>query len=193
MFTLQSRHQHAIAFNCKQSGNDAGEVSPPLRAMGHDKSHANGGGQIAVAFRASGQEHFVPREVSPPIASTDGGGAGVPTIFQSANAENLLPVTEPSEERERMGVRMLTVIECHRLMGLRDTYLFIPLKKRKIKSDMASYYLSHGLECWQEKENWYTKIPSDAPMYKALGNSMVIPVLQYLGERIRFVDRLLKG
>lgn len=39
-----------IAFSCKDHGADAGEVTPTLRSMGHDGSHANGGGQIAVAF-----------------------------------------------------------------------------------------------------------------------------------------------
>jgi DNA (cytosine-5)-methyltransferase 1 len=40
----------AVAFSCKDHGADAGEVAPTLRSMGHDDSHANGGGQIAVAF-----------------------------------------------------------------------------------------------------------------------------------------------
>ena len=38
-----------VAFSCKDSGGDAGEIAPVLRAMGHDKSRANGGGQVAVA------------------------------------------------------------------------------------------------------------------------------------------------
>lgn len=40
----------AIAFSAKDHGADAGEVSPTLRSMGHDGSHANGGGQVAIAF-----------------------------------------------------------------------------------------------------------------------------------------------
>ncbi len=59
-----------IAFDCKQSG-EGGEVSPPLRALSHDKSHANAGGQVAVAFkwsasstsRTAGVEH----DKTPPI------------------------------------------------------------------------------------------------------------------------------
>ena len=53
MFTLGARAREAIAFDCKQSG-EGGEVSPPLRALSHDKSHANAGGQVAVAYRTSG-------------------------------------------------------------------------------------------------------------------------------------------
>jgi hypothetical protein len=36
--------------SCKDHGADAGEISPTLRSMGHDGSHANGGGQVAVAY-----------------------------------------------------------------------------------------------------------------------------------------------
>jgi DNA (cytosine-5)-methyltransferase 1 len=38
----------AIAFSCKDSGADAGPISPTLRTMNFDKSHLNGGGQVAV-------------------------------------------------------------------------------------------------------------------------------------------------
>lgn len=42
----------AIAFSCKDHGADAGnDVAPILRSMGHDGSHANGGGQVAVAIQ----------------------------------------------------------------------------------------------------------------------------------------------
>jgi len=40
-----------IAFSCKDHGADASnEVSPTLRSMSHSGSHANAGGQVAVAF-----------------------------------------------------------------------------------------------------------------------------------------------
>lgn len=45
-----SNHLVPAAFSCKDHGADAGEVAPTLRSMGHDGSHANGGGQIAIAF-----------------------------------------------------------------------------------------------------------------------------------------------
>lgn len=50
-------HTPAIAFSCKDYGADASDnVSPTLRAMGHAGSHANAGGQMAVA-----QPHAVRR------------------------------------------------------------------------------------------------------------------------------------
>lgn len=55
-------HPPAIAFTCKDHGADAGALAPTLRAMGHEASHANGGGQVAVAGAASGVRRLLPRE-----------------------------------------------------------------------------------------------------------------------------------
>jgi DNA (cytosine-5)-methyltransferase 1 len=43
-------HSVAVAFSCKDHGADAGPISPTLRSMNHDGSHANGGGQVAVMY-----------------------------------------------------------------------------------------------------------------------------------------------
>lgn len=43
-----------VAFSCKDHGADAGDLAPTLRAMGHSESHANAGGQLAVAFAIQG-------------------------------------------------------------------------------------------------------------------------------------------
>jgi DNA (cytosine-5)-methyltransferase 1 len=50
-YTLERRSvPQAVAFSCKDSSLDSGEISPTLRGMGHSKSHANAGGQVAVAI-----------------------------------------------------------------------------------------------------------------------------------------------
>lgn len=49
-----------LAFSCKDDGRDVGEVAPTLRAMNHDKSHPNAGGQVAV---------FVPEKAGPLTAA----------------------------------------------------------------------------------------------------------------------------
>ena len=45
-----------VAFTCKDHGSDAGEISPTLRGMGYDGSHANGGGQVAIAFAQNSRD-----------------------------------------------------------------------------------------------------------------------------------------
>jgi DNA (cytosine-5)-methyltransferase 1 len=41
----------------------------------------------------------------------------------------------------------------------------------------------------------YTNIPdaSDGPRYKAMGNSMAVPVMRWIGERIELVDKLIQN
>lgn len=68
-----------------------------------------------------------------------------------------------------MQVRRLTPRECERLQGFPDDYSLIPW---------------HGRPA--------TACP-DGPRYKALGNSMAVPVMRWIGERIDQVDRRLAG
>jgi DNA (cytosine-5)-methyltransferase 1 len=62
---------------------------------------------------------------------------------------------------EASTVRRLTPLECERLMGFPDGYTLIPWKK-----GMAP----------------------DGPRYMALGNSMAVPVISWIGKRIAYVD-----
>lgn len=57
----------------------------------------------------------------------------------------------------RMAVRRLTPRECERLQGFPDDYTAIEYRK---------------------------KPAADGPRYKALGNSMAVPVMRWIGERI---------
>ena len=38
-----------------------------------------------------------------------------------------------------------------------------------------------------------TREPPDTPRYKALGNSMAVPCMRWIGERIQMVDEILGG
>lgn len=61
-----------------------------------------------------------------------------------------------------MQVRRLTPVECERLQGFPDNYTNIPWRKNAESPD--------------------------GPRYKALGNSMAVPVMRWIGERINKVD-----
>jgi DNA (cytosine-5)-methyltransferase 1 len=66
-----------------------------------------------------------------------------------------------------MAVRRLTPTECERLQGFPDGYTNIP---------------------------WRKAIDSpDGPRYKALGNSMAVPVMRWIGERIQLMMPKLAG
>ena len=60
-----------------------------------------------------------------------------------------------------MQVRRLTPVECERLQGFPDNYTAIPWRKKPAD------------EC------------PDGPRYKALGNSMAVPVMAWIGKRIQ--------
>jgi len=60
-----------------------------------------------------------------------------------------------------MQVRRLTPTECERLQGFPDGFTRIP---------------------WRGKDQ--DQCP-DGPRYKALGNSMAVPVMRWIGERIQ--------
>lgn len=51
-----------IAFSSKDHGADASDIAPTLRAMPHDKTWPNGGGQVAVALTEMSVRRLTPRE-----------------------------------------------------------------------------------------------------------------------------------
>jgi len=126
-------HHNLVAFSCKDHGADAGDIAPTLRGMGYDSSHANGGGQIAVAHTLRAEHD----------ASEDGTGRGVPLVVPT------------------QAVRRLTPRECERLQGFPDDYTNVTYRN---------------------------KPAADGPRYKALGNSMAVPVMRWIGQRIQEVN-----
>ena len=68
--------------------------------------------------------------------------------------------------RQDMMVRRLTPIECERLQGFPDNYTQIPWRNKGAE------------DC------------PDGPRYKAMGNSMAVPVMRWIGERIDLVNKL---
>jgi DNA (cytosine-5)-methyltransferase 1 len=68
----------------------------------------------------------------------------------------------PNVYSASMAVRRLTPRECERLQGFKDDYTIIP---------------------WKKGES------PDGHRYKALGNSMAVPVMKWIGERINEINK----
>ena len=132
----------AVTFSAKDHGADAGDIAPTLRAMDHAGSHANGGGQVAVA---------------PTLRASMGSG----TTGNHWDGQVTVATM--------MAVRRLTPRECERLQGFPDDWTLIPWRGKPAD------------EC------------PDGPRYKALGNSMAVPVMRWIGERIAAVERELRA
>ena len=216
MFTLQSGKQHAIAFGSKDSGQDALEdISPTLRAGGHNDSHQNGGVPPAVCYDMRGDGDNVPTltghhagaisdfspmvfesriarngrgglsDVVPPLkaeSGVSGKGDGAPLVFQQNSRSEVREMgdrtgavtSEPGTQcqnylKSGTAVRRLTPRECERLQGLPDDYTLV---------------------AWRGKPQ--EKCP-DGPRYKAIGNSMAVPVMNFIGKRIQMVEEILNG
>ena len=151
-----------------------------------------GGGNVplvqSIGFTQCDAARDVGDDVSPTLRS--GGNGGYPghavaySIREDAKANNFsatplevtpaLQALRPSVQSHHaqtfvaggMSVRRLTPIECERLQGFPDGYTNIP---------------------WRGKPD-----SPDAPRYKAMGNSMAVPVMRWLGTRIQeFEDGLL--
>lgn len=85
---------------------------------------------------------------------------------QHASTENLAPsmgAKNPTAVANGMQVRRLTPRECERLQGFPDDYTLVPHRG---------------------------KPAADGPRYKALGNSMAVNCMEWIGERIAAVDAI---
>ncbi|XNK94980.1 Dam family site-specific DNA-(adenine-N6)-methyltransferase (plasmid) [Escherichia coli] len=79
-------------------------------------------------------------------------------------------------------MRRLTPVECERLQGFPDGHTLIPTEKRKtVNSDELAYLRNHYPDLSEEEA---AMLAADGPRYKAIGNSMAIPVMCWIGDRI---------
>jgi DNA (cytosine-5)-methyltransferase 1 len=84
------------------------------------------------------------------------------TVTSRINASLTGGVLQPT-----MAIRRLTPKECERLQGFPDDWTLIPYRNKSAD------------QC------------PDGPRYKACGNSMAVPVMRWIGERIQMVEGLL--
>lgn len=116
---------------------------------------------VAVGFRADAAREGEARTPSP-----DAEGRvrlRDPGFNVSEEMAPTLDASAPHGVGYRMQVRRLTPRECERLQGFPDDYTRIPYRG---------------------------KPAADGPRYKALGNSMAVPVMAWIGRRIQLVEDL---
>jgi DNA (cytosine-5)-methyltransferase 1 len=126
-------------------------------------------------------ETWVPGEVSPTMSCFDQGDTRATTVvaFSERTRDcgshieleptDVCPAIKTGCNRQQgvlqpMAVRRLTPRECERLQGLPDDYTLVIYRN---------------------------KPAADGPRYRALGNSMAVPVMQWIGSRINAVNVLL--
>lgn len=127
--------------------------------------------QAFALGRNSGQENVVAIPINDKATrnnglSGKGAGNGLGVGSDGDPSPTLTSGDKHSVYVADVGVRRLMPIECERLQGFRDNYTQIP---------------------WRGKPA--DQCP-DGPRYKALGNSMAVPVMRWIGERIQGVSNL---
>jgi DNA (cytosine-5)-methyltransferase 1 len=201
--TIASSHVPAIAFTSKDHGGDSSaDLSPTLRVGGH------GGGAVMPAIAFDGRQsdvlqygdksgpldtdaHSVAVAIRTAQTLSNGHGFNDETPYTLDRAQGQAVAFKPShytrdkdgapsdiappltKETDRgdqeavlfsgMAVRRLTPRECERLQGFPDDYTLIPYRGKPV---------------------------ADGPRYKALGNSMAVPVMRWIGERIALVEEV---
>lgn len=169
---IMSRNPTAIAFSSKDYGADATvDLSPTLRAGNSDTSHANGGQPPAICI----QHASIGRKDE---AGPQGKGYQEDVAFtqDSRSSSDVI--------QYGMQVRRLTPRECERLQGFPDDHTLIEygrkISPKKMDRDFAKYLMRGGKLTFDE----CCGRAADGPRYKAIGNSMAVPVMRWIGERI---------
>lgn len=117
----------------------------------------------AVAYRKSRRA----KSVDDFETWVDDGVANTVNTFDVGDIRSTTSVVEGVTQNDARQVRRLTPIECERLQGFPDDYTKIPWRKKPAD------------DC------------PDGPRYKAMGNSMAVPVMRWIAERVELVEKIL--
>lgn len=170
--TLKTDHNPVVAFASNQRDEVRElEVSGALAAQPGIK-------QQTYICRADGQANamtsvdMAPTLTShakkdPPLIYPAEDSIGEDALIQrdmsaTLSTHNTQTLITGGREKRSLTVRRLTPRECERLQGFPDDYTDIPYRNKEHAPDGARY--------------------------KALGNSMAVPVMRWIGERIRMVE-----
>jgi DNA (cytosine-5)-methyltransferase 1 len=155
-------------------------IAHALRAEGHDASEdgtGRGTPLVPVAFAQNQRDEVREMSVAGALAAEPGAKqqtyvAFHPTQDPISSVDGTTHAMGAGSERGKatvavathMQVRRLTPRECERLQGFPDDWTLIPWRGKP------------AAEC------------PDGPRYKALGNSMAVPCMRWIGERIAKVS-----
>lgn len=164
-----------VAHSLKADGFDASEdgtgrgvplVAAPLKADSSDTSKGPPNLVISVGL---GSDPLHAENVAQPVTNRNGdpGVIAIRTDVTPKFGDVGFTLTQPSpsgggQPQAVMTVRRLTPRECERLQGFPDDYTLVEYRK---------------------------KPAADGPRYKALGNSMAVPVMNWIGRRINDVTQ----
>jgi DNA (cytosine-5)-methyltransferase 1 len=162
-----------ITSKANYSSPKPGDPCHPLAAGAHApaiafsaKDHGGDAGDISPTLRGGGHhKSHANGGVMPAVAFDLRGREGGAQFEGPHDTANMRAASGGSSRSyvAHTAVRRLTPRECERLQGFPDDYTLVPYRG---------------------------KPAADGPRYKALGNSMAVPVMAWIGQRIAMVERM---
>jgi site-specific DNA-cytosine methylase len=129
---------------------------------------------IAVDWRTTQFDYGITQTLKTDLAKMSGPCIAVDCYNQTVNEHTSQTIGSSASDVNHYGavlhsmaIRRLTPTECERLQGFPDSWTQIPYRNKS--ADLCP----------------------DGPRYKACGNSMAVPVMRWIGERINLVENLL--
>ena len=145
---------------------EPGQVAAPSLTVGSGGSsghrYGQAGMEASLVTTAGAQPGGIP-DLAKSVRTPTGGMGRIDYETDVASRRAASGGSSRSYVGQHMAVRRLTPRECARLQGFPDTYLDIVYRG---------------------------KPAADGNKYKALGNSMAVPVMQWIGKRIQMVEEL---
>jgi DNA (cytosine-5)-methyltransferase 1 len=164
-------------------GRNHGQENAVLARYNSIKDHDQ-----RVIFSANNWDELVQERPAVPVAfsSKDDGGDATenmpPTLRACGHTNSHANAGAPPAIATAMAVRRLTPVECERLQGFPDNHTMIPAAKRnKLIADELAYLRRHFPLIPEEEAH---RMAADGPRYKAIGNSMNIESMEFIGRRI---------
>jgi DNA (cytosine-5)-methyltransferase 1 len=162
------KKREEVAANAEGSVGEAGSWWDGSQVAGTlTKQNANG------VQRMPDKDNF--GSVLQPIAfkvrgGCEGGGKGYLGQEEQAFTISTMQdqqIAQPISVLHSMAIRRLTPKECERLQGFPDDWTKIPYRNKEAD------------QC------------PDGPRYKACGNSMAVPVMRWIGQRIQLIEKMI--
>lgn len=175
-FGLAQRRRRVFVIASARNGFDPAKVlfesegvrrdTPPSRETGENTAKnigagvAFGGGNTGNALDFDSEVFVVHENESLVAFNANAQAAQLPTPNRNTTISDPLTCSQMAAVATASYVRRLTPVECERLQGFPDNYTAIPWRGKSAE------------DC------------PDGPRYKVLGNSMAVPVMRWIGERI---------
>jgi len=164
--TLIAHSLRGEGFDASEDGTGRGTPLVPVAIQERAVSENPSAGPNGKGWRDDGQAYTLEARQTVPAVAFDMRGREGGAQFEGPHDTANIRAASGGSSRSyiaQSAVRRLTPRECERLQGFPDDYTLIP---------------------WRGKDA--DQCP-DGPRYKALGNSMAVPVMHWIGQRIEAV------